>query len=181
MFCQSVYRSHFEEQRSNGSMQLEYRFVGDVRELAMALGSPGPPRWDIVLLDVMLPGGEHGDAAIPLIRQRLGSVAVLIVVSAHAQVSLMQRCLLLGADSYLEKPIGRQTISTLWQHWLVKNRARIPTASIPESPLRARDADDDASAAASRVNVSDILGAPAAMEPEGRGRPSDIQADCRSQ
>ncbi len=80
----------------------------------------------MVILDVHLPGGEHGDMAIPIMRERLGESVALVVVSGYSQVALQQRCLLLGADIYLEKPVSVVTMRHLWQCWLVKNRTVSP-------------------------------------------------------
>jgi CheY-like chemotaxis protein len=56
--------------------------------------------FDLVLLDYKLPGGD-GDAVLPAIREEVGSVCAVVMLSGDAQEASMQRCWLdLGADSY---------------------------------------------------------------------------------
>ena len=50
-------------------------------------------------------------------------------------MSLVHRCLLLGADAYIRKPLSSERMNQLWQTWLVKHRDRVPPDSIPSSPL----------------------------------------------
>ena len=67
-------------------------------------------------------------------REVVGERAVIACVSNHDQPSLKQRCILLGADDYLEKPFGKKDVERLWLLWTAKNRAAC-IASIPECPI----------------------------------------------
>jgi len=53
-----------------------------------------------VILDVVLPG-VHGDELLPMIRQLLGDHVAVVAVSALGELSLVQRCIFRGADSFI--------------------------------------------------------------------------------
>ena len=48
----------------------------------------------------MLPG-VHGDELLPMIRQLLGDHVAVVAVSALGELSLVQRCIFRGADSFM--------------------------------------------------------------------------------
>ena len=81
----------------------------------------------LVLLDVYLqsPPGcspRNGDDIIPTLRRKLGDEATVLVLSGHAQLELVHRCILLGADSFQLKPVSLETVTYFWHHCLRKNR-----------------------------------------------------------
>ena len=82
----------------------------------------------IVILDVILPG-VHGDQLLPRIRQLLGEHVAVVMVSALGEVSLVQRCIFSGADSFMVKPLQIASVSQLWQQCMAKNRALLPSPS----------------------------------------------------
>ena len=53
-----------------------------------------------MILDVVLPG-VHGDELLPMIRQLLGDHVAVVAVSALGELSLVQRCIVRGADSFM--------------------------------------------------------------------------------
>lgn len=66
--------------------------------------------FDIVLLDLMMPG-ISGPAAVRTIREKLNcSEAPLIVTTAYSERDLVEECLREGATDYLVKPITRKTL-----------------------------------------------------------------------
>ena len=91
----------------------------------------------LVLLDIELPHG-NGDTAIPAMRALLGQDAVIVCVSGHTQPELIRRCIMLGADDYLQKPFARNSLSRIWALWVSKNRKAVfgpRPMRVPESPL----------------------------------------------
>jgi len=75
----------------------------------------------IVVLDVVMPD-INGDDLLPSLRAILGEQVAVVMASAYGQISLVQRCILRGADSFMSKPLRLESISQLWQHCLAKNR-----------------------------------------------------------
>lgn len=135
-FCRQAYEILLTQANStNRDLTIDFRFATNVHEALTLLQGV-----DIILLDVNLngdveEGDKNGDAMLPVIRRHLGDSVVLIVVSGYSQVALVQRCLLLGADMFMEKPISTATLRSVWMLWLAKNRHRVHPADIPQSPF----------------------------------------------
>jgi diguanylate cyclase len=85
--------------------QLNFENVSEASdgETALALAREEAP--DIMLLDVMMPGTD-GMAVLRVMREddRLREIAVLMV-SAHDTLDMAARCIELGAEDYLGKPV----------------------------------------------------------------------------
>ena len=66
--------------------------------------------FDVVLLDLMLPG-ISGPAAVKAVREKLNCKEVpIIVTTAYSEKSLVRRCFQEGANEYLLKPISRKKL-----------------------------------------------------------------------
>ena len=108
----------------------------DSAEAALDVTASGA-EFDLLLLDYMLPGG-NGDTVLPKLRERVGQLAAIIMLSGDAQEASMQRCWLdLGADSYRLKPISVDIIQGLFSYTLEKRRLlqkRRRCGSPPSSP-----------------------------------------------
>lgn len=76
--------------------------VASALDAASGLSAATRERWDVILLDVMLPGGSGFDVCRDL-RQR-GVTAPVIMLTARSQVVDKVLGLKLGADDYLTKP-----------------------------------------------------------------------------
>jgi len=104
--------SHNEQQ-----IDLQLTFVSTAAE-AVAACKAQPIK--LVLLDLQLPGG-NADGVLPRIRQAVGPLASIIMLSSAAQESSMQRCWLdLGADSYRVKPVSTTMVAELFTYALQK-------------------------------------------------------------
>ena len=77
--------------------------------------------FQLVLLDVCLGVGETSDALIGEIRRALGSSVPIVMFSAVAHQDLVERCLSLGADTYLAKPLHVDSVRHLWTICFQKN------------------------------------------------------------
>ena len=75
--------------------------------------------WQMVMLDIFMPG-QHGDEIIGDVRAILGEKVPLLMLSAGAQMGAVQRCLRLGADQFVAKPVHLNVIRNLWQHCMLK-------------------------------------------------------------
>ncbi len=113
-------------------------------------------RWDVILLDVMLPGANGFDVCRDL-RQR-GVTTPVIMLTARGQVVDKVLGLKLGADDYLTKPFDMMELT-----------ARI------EVQLRRRAASASA-AAATQYRFGDVLVDFRKAEVTRMGRPLDLSA-----
>ena len=98
--------------------------------------------WQLVMLDIFMPG-RRGDEIIGDVRSILGEKVPLLMISAGTQMGAVQRCLRLGADFFVAKPLHLNVIRNLWQHCMLKHPMlfddldELPgAASVPPSPLQ---------------------------------------------
>ena len=89
-------------------------------------------RPDIVLLDLMLPGGDGFDLCQHL-RER-SSVGIIVVSARRGELDKV-RALNLGADDYLTKPFGIEELLARITATLRRTRPA-PAAAAPERPSR---------------------------------------------
>lgn len=68
----------------------------------------GPPRHDVVLLDMQLPG--HDGYAVTRIARAAGCRLPIVAVTAHAIGDERSRCLAAGCDDFATKPLSRVEI-----------------------------------------------------------------------
>jgi CheY-like chemotaxis protein len=84
-----------------------------------------PLRPSLVLLDLDLPGSD-GIEVLRRIRTRTGTRTIPVIVLTSSRVPAdVAACYELGANSYLQKPVGfdslLETIETLTRYWLGMN------------------------------------------------------------
>ena len=65
--------------------------------------------FDLVVLDIFMPERSSVDV-LPQVRQILGPRAAVVMISSDAKMDLLARCILLGADSYVPKPLALETV-----------------------------------------------------------------------
>jgi len=81
---------------------------GEAQESASALELLGSRRWDLVLLDLNLPGRGGLDLLSEL--RRLSPGIRVLVVSAYGENEFAVRCLRMGADGYVTKTSGAKEL-----------------------------------------------------------------------
>ena len=83
--------------------------VGDGRAALAALEKDS---FDIVLMDVQMPGmdGFEATTAIRQQEQLSGRHIPIVAMTAHAFKGDQERCLAIGMDAYLSKPIRQQEL-----------------------------------------------------------------------
>ena len=132
-FGQHILSAQLEEANrlDVGTAMIVPTFVSNLHEAMGAIAHS--PRFDLMLLDIELPYG-NGDTALPQLRSKLGDRAVMFAMSGHQMQTLVQRCILLGADDFLVKPFKVDALRRMWRIWLGKNRDII-SGNLPASPL----------------------------------------------
>ncbi|MEO8130986.1 MAG: response regulator [Bryobacteraceae bacterium] len=85
-------------------------------------------RFDAVLMDIQMPqlGGFEATSAIRAIETPEGRRTPIIALTAHAMKGDRERCLEVGMDDYLSKPIRAQDLFAKIEQW-----ARIPDEIVP--------------------------------------------------
>jgi CheY-like chemotaxis protein len=85
-----------------------------VRDGLQALDAMDKSRFDVVLMDVMMPVMD-GLAALKLVREReegTGFRSRVLMVTAHAMAGDRERFLSAGADGYVSKPMSQASLQT---------------------------------------------------------------------
>ena len=80
-------------------------------------------KYDVILLDLLMPG-ISGYEVLRRVRakgaNRATPILVVSVMSDHASI---ERCRLLGATAFIEKPVDRELITTMLRSLLAPRRA----------------------------------------------------------
>ena len=108
-----------EANRENlGSVYFDTILCSSTKE-ALAVAEQRGKDVQLVLLDVLMaPGEESGDMAVPALRSALPPGVAIVMISATQEMSLVMRCIAMGADTFLPKPLPRFFMRYLWMFWL---------------------------------------------------------------
>ena len=108
-----------EANRENlGSVYFDTILCSSTKE-ALAVAESRGKDVQLVLLDVLMaPGEESGDMAVPALRSALPPGVAIVMISATQEMSLVMRCIAMGADTFLPKPLPRFFMRYLWMFWL---------------------------------------------------------------
>tara|TARA_B110001452_G_scaffold12492_1_gene10278 strand:- start:218 stop:886 length:669 start_codon:yes stop_codon:yes gene_type:complete len=102
-----------------GSVYFDARIVCSADEVLETLRTDVD--WQLVMLDIVMPG-RRGDEIIGDVRSILGEKVPLLMISAPGtQMAAVHRCLRLGADFFVAKPLHFNVIRNLWQHCMLKH------------------------------------------------------------
>ena len=117
-YQQSVLRVLFEKANeiNDGIVYLSATMVATGGEAMALINDSESFDFSVVLLDLKLPGEFDGIQILQRIRALPdGDKIGVVIASAFANVGLVARCMQLGADAYLQKPILLQSIKLIWQ------------------------------------------------------------------
>jgi CheY-like chemotaxis protein len=99
--------------------------AGNGKAALAALDAPGSGRFDLLLMDVQMPGMD-GLEATRIIRARepsSGPRLPIIAMTAHAMKGDEQRCLAAGMDGYVAKPIRVEQLFATIARVLIARRS----------------------------------------------------------
>lgn len=93
--------------------------AGNGRE---ALDATEQPIFDVVLMDLEMPqmSGLEATAAIRRREQRTGTHISIIAMTAHAMTGDREKCLAIGMDGYVSKPIRPEELYAALENAMVE-------------------------------------------------------------
>ncbi|MBS0029638.1 response regulator [Chitinophaga sp. 22321] len=106
-----------------GSWQLQYKVVNNGKEVLQALDKQ---HYDLVLLDIQMPEMD-GYSAVQAIRNELHSTIPVIAMTAHAMAGEREKCLQMGMNEYISKPIMEDELYKMIQVYIGK----LPPRELP--------------------------------------------------
>jgi CheY-like chemotaxis protein len=103
----------------------------------------------VIMMDCQMPGmdGFEATKAIRKLEALRGTYTPIIAVTALAMVGDRERCIAVGMDDYISKPIDRQMLKIKLNHWLQKDfvlrnqelakkySQYVPNPSMEEEPI----------------------------------------------
>ncbi|MGF6848585.1 signal transduction histidine kinase/CheY-like chemotaxis protein/HPt (histidine-containing phosphotransfer) domain-containing protein [Chitinophaga sp. W3I9] len=106
-----------------GSWQLQYKIVNNGKEVLQALDRQ---HYDLVLMDIQMPEMD-GYTAVQAIRHELHSTIPVIAMTAHAMTGEREKCLQMGMNEYISKPIIEEDLYRMIQVYIGK----LPPRELP--------------------------------------------------
>ena len=104
--------------------------AGDGKE---AIRLAGQFRYDVILMDVQMPEMNGLDAAAAIRNRENGGRRVPIVaMTAHAMQSDRDRCVAVGMDGYLCKPVKREELIETIERLAANVASRNPPGELPQ-------------------------------------------------
>jgi len=84
-----------------------------------AIGSFRTDAPDLILMDMSMPVMD-GYAATHMLKTECGCTIPIIALTAHAMKGDREKCLAVGADDYLAKPVQKEELRAMLTRWLVE-------------------------------------------------------------
>lgn len=104
--------------------------------------------YDVILMDCQMPemDGFEATKAIRRLESMRNRYTPIIAVTALAMVGDKERCIAVGMDDYISKPIDRQVLNIKLNHWLqkefvVRNQELARKYSLPSETQNSADTD----------------------------------------
>lgn len=105
------------------SWQLQFKIVNNGKEVLQALEKQ---HYDLVLMDIQMPEMD-GYSAVQAIRNELHSTIPVIAMTAHAMAGEREKCLQMGMNEYISKPIVEDELYRMIQVYIGK----LPPRELP--------------------------------------------------
>jgi DNA-binding response OmpR family regulator len=90
----------------------DYYDVELIEEAETGLELIGKNNFDLILLDIHLPGKYDGVHVLKEVRSNLKLKTPIIIVTAYAMKGDREKFIKLGADDYIAKPVSKVTLLT---------------------------------------------------------------------
>jgi signal transduction histidine kinase/DNA-binding response OmpR family regulator/HPt (histidine-containing phosphotransfer) domain-containing protein len=104
-----------------------------------ALESLAVREYDAIVMDCQMPVMDGYEATREIRRRETGTHTPIIAMTAAAMASDRERCLEVGMDDYIAKPIDRTLLASVLEHWVTAPiAAAFPTAGPMDDPIDSR-------------------------------------------
>jgi signal transduction histidine kinase/DNA-binding response OmpR family regulator len=117
----------------------QVHMVGSGQEAIEALGQEA---FDLVIMDVQMPGVDGIEAARRIRADQRWRLLPIIAVTAHAMEGDRERCLAAGMNGYLTKPVETEHLLATIRHWLNPRTSQAPDDGLEAEAGSAEPASD---------------------------------------
>jgi CheY-like chemotaxis protein/HPt (histidine-containing phosphotransfer) domain-containing protein len=92
-------------------------------------------QFDLVFMDIQMPEMDGFEATLQIRKQTDQPRVPIIAMTAHAMAGDQERCLAVGMDDYITKPLKAHELQTILERWTGQSSA----PPLPESPPIAKE------------------------------------------
>jgi two-component system sensor histidine kinase/response regulator len=106
-----------------------------VNDGAQALRATKEKRYDLILMDVQMPIMDGMEATKQIRDANSGSLnpaVIIVALSAHAMAGDRERCISMGMDDYVAKPMKAAELQEVISKWLTAGPASHESAPVPD-------------------------------------------------
>ncbi|KAF9597429.1 hypothetical protein IFM89_018875 [Coptis chinensis] len=135
-------------------------------------------KFDLVLTEVVVPSLSGINLLSQIMSNEISKNIPVIMMSSHDSISIVWKCMQIGASDFLVKPVRKNELRNLWQHvWRKHCSNKCENGNLERTKLEA-GSDNNKSAAASNHGSSNAANRVESADSSSDGESCDTQSAC---